>query len=150
MRAIGGAPGRCGTTGAWVVLGLVALLGAAPAAAQGPSGSAGSAPRVIEVRMVDKGPTQFAFEPSEIRVRPGDRVVWVQTGVMPHNVQFTQAPSAVTLAGLPVSPFLTMKGQQYEVVIDDRFQVGKYDYKCTPHAGMGMIGTLTVVAAGSK
>ena len=101
-------------------------------------------PLTIEVKMVDKGPTQFAFEPAEIVVRPGDRVVWTQTGVMPHNVAFTSVPADRALAELPQSPFLTTRGQQYEIVIDDRFIPGVYEYICTPHATMGMTATIEV------
>lgn len=106
--------------------------------------------RTIEVRMVDKGPTEFVFEPAEVTVSPGDRIVWVQTGVMPHNVEFTAAPESFDLSGLPTSPFLTTRGQRYELVIDDRFGTGQYDYICTPHVTMGMSGTIRVVPAEAR
>lgn len=134
-------------------LGVLAVLVAAPAWAQGPSAFSDTdepearAPLVFEVHMVDKGPTQFVFEPAEVEVRPGDVVVWVQDGVMPHNVQFTLAPKGRPADKLPTSPFLTIKGQRFELQIDDRFLPGEYEYICTPHVGMGMKGTIRVVAS---
>ncbi len=44
-----------------------------------------------------------------------------------------------------MGPFLTVKGQVYEVVIDGRFAEGAYRYVCTPHEAMGMKGAITVV-----
>ncbi|NIP80576.1 MAG: hypothetical protein GWM90_15685 [Gemmatimonadetes bacterium] len=130
----------------WVFPGL---LLAAPLAAQGSGPAAELEPATIEVRMVDKGPTRFVFEPADIQVRPGDRVVWVQAGVMPHNVEFTEGPPEFAIAGVPASPFLTMKGQRWELVIDERFEAGRYAYICTPHVAMGMRGTIEVLD-GSK
>ena len=132
-----------------VGLTLVGVLVTVPAAAQG--GFAGDTEgQTIEVRMVDRGPSEFVFEPAEITVRPGDRVVWVQTGVMPHNVEFTAAPESSDVPGLPRSPFLTTRDQRYELVIDDRFGTGQYEYICTPHVTMGMSGTIKVVPAETR
>lgn len=128
---------------------LLGVLLAVPAAAQ-EDWAAEAERRTIEVRMVDKGPSEFVFEPAEITVRPGDRVVWVQTGVMPHNVEFTAAPESSDVSGLPRSPFLTTRDQRYELVIDDRFGAGQYEYICTPHVTMGMKATIKVVPAETR
>lgn len=124
---------------------FLALLLAVPLAAQASGSAEAGEPATIEVRMVDKGPTQFVFEPADIRVHPGDRVVWVQEGVMPHNVEFTGGPPSFPIAEAPTSPFLTMKGQRWELVIDERFEAGRYEYICTPHMAMGMRGTIEVL-----
>lgn len=126
---------------------VLGVLLAAPVAAQGALAGDVRGPQTLEVRMVDKGPTQFVFEPADITVRLGDRVVWVQTGVMPHNVEFAEAPEAGSLEAIPSSPFLTTRGQTFELVIDGRFAPGVYTYICTPHVGMGMKGTIEVLPA---
>lgn len=126
---------------------LATLLAAVPVAAQEVATADAPEARVIEVRMVDKGPTEFVFEPARITVHQGERIVWVQTGVMPHNVEFTSAPGEYSVASLPTSPFVTAPGQRFEVEIDDRFGVGQYEYICTPHAAMGMRGTIEVLPA---
>lgn len=126
---------------------LLGALLAAPVAAQSARADDVRGPQTFEVRMVDKGPTRFVFEPADITVHPGDRIVWVQTGVMPHNVEFAEAPEAGGLEAIPSSPFLTTRGQTFELVIDDRFVPGNYDYICTPHVDMGMKGTIEVLPA---
>jgi plastocyanin len=126
---------------------LLGALLAAPVAAQGARADDDRGPQTLEVRMVDKGPTRFVFEPAEVTVRLGDRVVWVQTGVMPHNVEFAEAPEAGNLEAIPSSPYLTTRGQTFELVIDGRFAPGVYTYICTPHVGMGMKGTIEVLPA---
>lgn len=129
---------------------LLAMLLAGPAAAQDERADGESEPETVEVRMIDKGPTLFVFEPAEITVRLGDRVVWIQEGIMPHNVEFTVAPDGGDAGSLPTSPFLTAKGQRFELVIDERFIKGEYEYVCTPHVAMGMRGTLKVVPTPSR
>lgn len=110
-----------------------------------PSDESGPAPVTVEVRMVDKSPTEFVFEPAEVTVRPGDVVRFVQTGVMPHNVEFRAVPEGVELAGdVQMGRYLTRKGETYDLVIDERFGAGKYDYVCTPHSALGMTGTISV------
>lgn len=133
------------TRGAWLV--VLGILVAVPAVAQDSWATAEAEQRTIEVRMVDKGPAEFVFEPAEVTVRQGDRIVWIQTGLMPHNVEFTSAPGAYDPSALPKSPFLTSRGQSYELVIDDRFVVGPYEYICTPHVAMGMRARIKVVPA---
>ena len=126
---------------------LATLWAAVPVAAQDVAAADAPEKRVIEVRMVDRGPTEFVFDPARITVRPGDRVIWIQAGVMPHNVEFTSAPGEYDVATLPTSPFITVRGERFEVEIDDRFGVGRYEYVCTPHAAMGMRGAIEVVPA---
>jgi manganese oxidase len=86
------------------------------------------------------------FEPADIQVRRGDRVRFVQEGDMPHNVQFVRndAPDAVELGDAWSGPYLSAKGEMYEIEIDERFLDGEYSYVCTPHIAMGMKGTITV------
>ena len=103
------------------------------------------APRVITVQMVDKGSTQWRFEPSEIQVRPGDVVRFVQTDIASHNVQFKAVPSGAKLGVVVMGPFMIQKGDVYEVEIDERFAPGLYKYVCTPHEPLGMVAQIEVV-----
>ena len=102
-------------------------------------------PRVITVQMVDKGSTQWRFEPSEIQVRRGDVVRFVQADVAPHNVQFKDVPADAQLGVAIMGPFMIQKGDVYEVEIDERFVPGLYKYVCTPHEPLGMVAQIEVV-----
>lgn len=124
-------------TGIWLL--ALAIPGEVSPAVDDPE------PRVMEVRMVDVSPMEFVFEPSDLTVRPGDIVRFVQAGVMPHNVEFRDVPAGADLGDARLGPYLMSKGQVYELVIDERFTAGAYPYVCTPHEAMGMKGTLTVV-----
>ena len=100
-----------------------------------------SAQEVHVVKMVDISTTEFAFEPAEITVKPGDVIRWEQTVVTPHNVEFREGPFAGTM-----SEFLMTPGQTYEFTIAPGTAPGSFKYLCTPHELMGMVGTITVVA----
>lgn len=99
---------------------------------------------VVIVRMVDKSATEWAFEPADITVEPGTLVRFELTGSIPHNVEFKNSPSGTDVGNARMGPFLIMKGQTYDVMIDGRFAIGTHDYVCTPHEMMGMKGTITV------
>lgn len=99
------------------------------------------------VELVDISPTEFEFRPATITAYPGAIIRFVQTGVMPHNVEFRGGPKGFDLGTRRVGPFLLQPGAVYEVVIDDQFVPGDYPIVCTPHEFMGMKGTITVVPA---
>lgn len=121
------------------------ILALSAGSARAWSGPAGTGDTVV-VKMVEKSATSYAFEPAAVTVHPGDRIRFVQTGVVPHNVEFRSPPAGAQLDGRKMGPFLTTKGQTYEVVIDDAFVAGDYPYVCTPHEPMGMVGTIEVTA----
>lgn len=104
-----------------------------------------SAQTVHVVKMVDKSTTEFAFEPAELTVKPGDVVRWEQTVVTPHNVEFREGPFAGTM-----SDFLVAPGQTFEITIAAGTAPGTFKYLCTPHEFMGMVGTINVVADGGN
>lgn len=107
--------------------------------------SSDAEPKVFAVRMVDKSPTEFVFEPSVITVSPGYIVRFVQSGIQPHNVEFREGP-APTIPGAPkMGPFLIARGATYDIVIGDDVATGTYEFVCTPHQALGMTGTLIVV-----
>jgi len=79
------------------------------------------------------------FKPGLVKVNKGDTVKWVATSPG-HNVAFVQ--NAVP-AGVP--PFTS----PFQKVVTYKFdKPGVYLYKCTPHAGLGMVGL--VVVGGDK
>lgn len=99
---------------------------------------------IVLVRMLDKSPTSYAFEPALITVTPGQTIRFVQQGEVPHNVEFKDTPAGARLGDGRMGPFLTIDGEAYELKVDDRFSAGTYEYVCTPHALMGMKGTIIV------
>lgn len=98
----------------------------------------------VVVRMIEKSPTSFAFEPSRVTVRPGQTVRFLQAGMVPHNVEFKDLPDGVQIDDVKMGPFVMVKGEAYDVQIDDRFREGTYEYICTPHIQVGMKGTIIV------
>ncbi|HEX6588116.1 MAG TPA: multicopper oxidase domain-containing protein, partial [Longimicrobiales bacterium] len=136
----------------WVVrsavLAVLLLIGAGISWASAGTPLPGVIPpagRTIVVRMVDDG-GRFRFEPAAVEVRRGDLIRFVQEGSMPHNVAFVKntAPTGVDLGELWTGPYLMTRTDTYEVYVDERFEDGAYDFICTPHAALGMAGTITV------
>lgn len=107
-------------------------------------------PQTVVVRLVDKSSAEWRFEPSHVTVRPGDTIQWVLEDMVPHNVEFKKTPDGADLGDAKMGPFLMSKGQTYELVIDERFTVGAYNYVCTPHEAMGMKGSITVDSPNSE
>jgi len=130
---------------------LAALLVlSAGANAQNPSG-----PHMLIVKLVDKGGAMpYAFEPAITVAQRGDTVRFVETAGVMHDVHFTKQASGAKLGGAATGPYLTTKGQTYDLVINARFTEGRYEFVCEPHEAIGMKGTLVVksslVAAGDK
>ncbi len=81
-----------------------------------------------------------AFVPSALTINVGDTVVWTNTGGS-HNVNGTQA----TYPSNPESfgGFAVSAGWTFTHVFT---LPGTYDYRCDPHVGNGMAGTITVNA----
>jgi plastocyanin len=115
-----------------------------------------SGPHVIVVRLIEKtGPTPYAFDPANTQAQRGDTIRFTEAAGTLHNVRFTKQAPGAKLGAVAVGPYLSTKGQTYDVVIDKRFTDGTYEYVCDPHAAIGMKGTLvvkggTVVAASAK
>lgn len=119
-----------------IVLAIVPLK----SQAQAPNAKA----NVIEVKMVDISPTEFAFAPAKITVKQGDIVRFTQAKVNMHNVEFKGFPTGVDLSDLKVGPYLLAADQVHEFTIDKRYTAGVYDYLCAPHEMMGMKGQIIV------
>ena len=121
-------------------------LGDVPAAPNASAAAADEPPRTgtvhtIDMIMNDEG--NF-FQPADVEARPGDVLRFVlASGV--HNVSFP-TDSNPGVSGLPpAGPMLQLPGQATEFVVPDA--VGKrIFYQCDPHALLGMVGHITVMA----
>lgn len=90
-----------------------------------------------EIKMLNKGSDNqtMVFEPSFLKIKPGDTVKFVPTD-KGHNVE--------TIPGmLPVgaTPF---KGKVNEETVVTFVAPGLYGSKCLPHLGMGMVSLIQV------
>lgn len=93
----------------------------------------------VEVRMLNKGAAGvMVFEPSFIRVEPGDMVRFVPTD-KGHNVE---AIREILPEG--VEPFRSKLNEDYVLTVTEP---GLYGVKCLPHYTMGMVALIQVGAA---
>lgn len=108
-------------------------------------GQSAAAPHTIVVKLIERGGAMpYAFEPAEIFAQRGDTVVFVEAAGAIHDVHFTVLARGAKLGAAATSPYFTSKGQTYQLVIDQRFAEGTYEYVCEPHEALGMKGTLVV------
>ena len=84
------------------------------------------------VRMID-----FAFVPASITISPGDTIVWKSIQQCCDTHTTTRSTEPMTWgATVPMNgTFQRIFGQQ-----------GTFNYVCTPHAGIGMTGSVTVIS----
>ncbi len=90
---------------------------------------------------VDVGGGTNIFAPADITINVGETVEWVNIGGF-HNVDGS-------LATYPMNPegFSNGAASTASWTFSHTFgTAGAYDYECTPHAGQGMTGTVTVNA----
>jgi plastocyanin len=131
----------------YLVAASVAGIFAASSVATAQS-AAPTAPHMIVVQLVENhGGMPYAFEPSNVTAQRGDTLRFVQASTAPHNVRFSKQAKGAKLGGAASGPYLTAKGQTYDLVIDGRFTDGSYAFVCDPHEAIGMQGTLTVAAS---
>ena len=125
----------------------------AAASAAGAVAAAPAPGTTHEVKMIGdaKG---YRFEPADITIKQGDAVKWIMVSGGPHNVAFLNLTDPTTKAQLNAnmpgqhmaedsSPLLMNPNEAYTVSFA-KIPAGKYDYDCTPHAAMGMKGSITV------
>jgi plastocyanin len=124
--------------------------------AAGAAGAVAAAPATgttHEVKMIGdaKG---YRFEPADFTIKQGDAVKFIMVSGGPHNVAFLNLTDPTTKAQLNAnmpgqhmaedsSPLLMNANETYTISFA-KIPAGKYDYDCTPHAAMGMKGTITV------
>lgn len=127
---------------------------AASADAAAPVGAAAAITGTThEVKMIgdEKG---YRFEPADITIAQGDGIKFVFVSGGPHNVAFDPASlpadvKAVLAANMPdqmgelSGKMLLNEGETYTISFAG-VPAGKYQYDCTPHLAMGMIGHITV------
>jgi len=88
----------------------------------------------VEVKMLNKGADgMFVFEPSLVKIAPGDSVRFVATD-KGHNVE-----SIDGMIPDGAAPFSFKIGEEAVVAFD---KPGVYGYKCKPHYPMGMVGLI--------
>lgn len=102
--------------------------------------------KTIVVKMIDKSPTEFTFEPLLVTASPGDVVQFIQTSATPHNVEFKETPAGADLGEAKSGAYMVAPNQKYEIQIDARFKSGSYRFVCVPHETLGMKGSLTIVS----
>ena len=112
---------------------LIALLPLAAATA----GAADGAIEVLTPAAVTTAPqatvvvtaAAMKYDKTEVRIKAGESVAWVNKDVLPHDIAFDKgSPEGKELK----SPMLT-GGQAWAVKFT---QPGTYDYHCTPHPFM--------------
>lgn len=139
---------------------------AAPPAAAAPGAPAAGAaaptstvPKVAatgqthEIKMIgdDKG---YRFDPSDITIKSGDALKFVNVTGGPHNISFDpETMPADAKAQLDAnmdnkmgdlsSPMLMNPNEDY-VISFGGVKPGKYTFHCTPHLAMNMKGSVTV------
>ncbi len=107
--------------------------------------AAGAKPHTIVIQLVERsGPKPFAFEPATFTATRGDTLRFVQAASAIHNVRFKTHPSGSKLGGATTGPYLTGKGEAYNLIVDGRFSEGTYEIVCDPHEAIGMHAFLTV------
>ena len=106
-----------------------------------------------EVRMVgdEKG---YRFEPATITIKAGDGIKFLNVSGGPHNVTFDPAKTpddveSVLSANMPnqmapLSGPLLMNANEAYTISFTGVKAGTYEFNCTPHLAMGMIGHVTV------
>lgn len=96
--------------------------------------------RVITIEMTTDEKGNY-YTPAKFEAHRGDVLRFVlKAGV--HNVHFV-ADSNPGKSGLPpVSDFLQIPGQTWDLTVD--LAPGHYVFQCDPHAALGMIGRLEV------
>lgn len=89
-----------------------------------------------EVKMLNKGAAgMMVFEPSVIKIAPGDTVHFVATD-KGHNVE--------SIDGMLPDDAQAFKGEMGKDLTVAFDQPGVYGIKCKPHYGMGMVGLVVV------
>jgi len=128
---------------------------AAPSADAGAPAAGGAAAAITgtthTVNMVgdEKG---YRFEPANITVKQGDGIKFVMVSGGPHNVAFhdVTGEAATKLSAnmpeqmAPLSGKLLVNPNEEYTVSFAGVPAGKYDFNCTQHAAMNMVGSVTV------
>ncbi len=107
------------------------------------------------VEMVMNANGEYRYVPSNITVKAGDAIDFVNVSGGPHNVAFdaTKIPTDVQQAleanmpGEKMGPLmgpLVLEPNAVYTISFGGITPGTYDFHCTPHMSFGMAGTVTV------
>jgi len=127
--------------------------GAAATSAAGAVAAAPATGTTHEVKMIGDA-SGYRFDPANLTIKQGDAVKYIMVSGGPHNVAFLNLTDATVKAQLNAnmpgqhmaedsSPLLMQPNEAYTVSFA-KIPAGKYDFDCTPHAAMGMKGSVTV------
>ena len=90
----------------------------------------------VQVQLLNKGTDgMMVFEPSIVKIAPGDTVHFVATD-KGHNV--------MSIAGMAPNGAAPFQGKMNEDLTVQFDQAGIYGVECKPHYGMGMVGLIVV------
>jgi pseudoazurin len=90
----------------------------------------------VEVKMLDKGQEGvMVFEPSLVKLAPGDSVKFIATH-KGHNAE--------SITGMLPAGAKAFVGKFNEEIVVTFEQPGVYGIKCKPHYGMGMVALIVV------
>ena len=150
LAACGGGEGNTAESAAAPTAEAQGTATATPGATPGQAAPVTGQMHTVQMLGDDKG---YRFEPAELTIKAGDGVKWVMVSTPPHNVSFDQAKvggaANALMANMPnqmqplMGPYLQNPNETYEVSFAN-VPPGTYEYICTPHAAMNMIGKITV------
>jgi pseudoazurin len=90
----------------------------------------------VEVKMLNKGTEgMMVFEPSLVKIEPGDTVKFVATDKS-HNAE--------TIKGMLPADATSFAGKMNEDIVVTFDKPGVYGVKCMPHYAMGMVALVVV------
>ena len=113
--------------------------GGAPSAASTSEAPALTGDTIVVELITDENGNYF--KPKEIEARKGDVIRFTLTAGV-HNVHFLPDSNPGKSGLPPVSEFLQLPGQTYDLVVS--LAHGEYYFQCDPHAALGMVGELEV------
>lgn len=88
--------------------------------------------------------SSFRFKPDSVFVKQGSVVRFINGSYVMHNIEFRQIPTGAKIGKARSGPYLSRKGQTYDILIGEGFVPGAYKYVCLPHEAMMMAGHIIV------
>lgn len=113
-------------------LALVSVLALGACGGDSDSGSSSEAAATPQTGTVEVGMNRLKFEPENITVKTGAKIVWTNNENVPHDVTARE--------GADFKSKVFGQDETFEYTTE---QAGKIDYTCTLHPGMD--GSITVV-----
>lgn len=91
---------------------------------EAPVAAADAPPATVVVNIA-----KMKYDTPEVRIKPGDTVVWINQEAMPHNIAFKKG----VVAEGDFKGEMLKKDQAYAITFNE---AGSYEYHCTPHPFM--------------